>query len=167
MSETTSTSASRTSSAGTSMLAHPVHTVTETVRHVPGAGVVKGAVDGVLDTIGAVSPRARRVAAYAGAGLLGAAGLIEWPVAAAGAAVVWLTQPRPHEHDGATTGARPAARQTAKPAARTAAKPGAAAPARKRAAKSSAARPAKTARSGRTTKSSARGAAASRTSKPS
>ena len=79
MSETTSTSASRTSSAGTSMLAHPVHTVTETVRHVPGAGVVKGAVDGVLDTIGAVSPRARRVAAYAGAGLLGAAALVHDP----------------------------------------------------------------------------------------
>ncbi|MEU6346905.1 hypothetical protein ABZ883_38860 [Streptomyces sp. NPDC046977] len=33
--------------------------------------------------------------AYTGAGLLGAAGIVEWPLAAAGAAAVWLTQPRP------------------------------------------------------------------------
>ncbi|MDF3287870.1 MULTISPECIES: hypothetical protein [Streptomyces] len=88
-----------------------MQTVTEAVNHVPGAPVVKGVVDGVLDTVGVMSPHARRVAAYAGAGLLGVAGLVEWPVAAAGAAVVWLTQPRPEHNGGAT------AQQTGRPAA--------------------------------------------------
>ncbi|MGW7004709.1 hypothetical protein ACWGCW_18270 [Streptomyces sp. NPDC054933] len=88
--------------------------MTEAVNQVPGAPVVKGVVDGVLDTVGAVSPHARRVAAYAGVGLLGVVGLVEWPVAAAGAAVVWLTQSRP-EHNGHTAaqqaGQRPRARK--------------------------------------------------------
>jgi hypothetical protein len=100
MSESTDTSTSQTSSSPTSVLAHPMKTVTTTIDHMPGMDMVKGAVGGVLDMVGVVSPRARRVAAYTGAGLLGAAGVIEWPVAAAGAAVVWLTQPRP-KHDGA------------------------------------------------------------------
>jgi hypothetical protein len=78
--------------------------VTSTVSHVPGAGAVKSAFEGVLDSIGNVSPRARRVAVYTGAGLLGAAGVIDWPLAAAGAAAVWLTQPRPH-HNGAAPAA--------------------------------------------------------------
>jgi hypothetical protein len=71
--------------------------MTAAVQHVPGAHAVKGVADGVLDTVGSVSPHARRVAAYAGVGLLGVAGVVEWPVAAAGAAVVWLTQQRPKE----------------------------------------------------------------------
>jgi hypothetical protein len=58
----------------------------------------------MLDTVGIVSPRARRVAAYTGAGILGMAGVVEWPVAVAGAAAVWLTQPRPADTDGAKAG---------------------------------------------------------------
>ncbi len=97
-----------------SKLSHPMQTVTEAVNHVPGAPVVKGVVDGVLDTVGVVSPHARRVAAYAGVGLLGVAGLVEWPVAAAGAAVVWLTQPRP-EHNGGATAQRTAQSAATRP----------------------------------------------------
>ncbi|MEV6162000.1 hypothetical protein AB0L71_08745 [Streptomyces sp. NPDC052052] len=78
-------------------LAHPKETMTTVMDRVPGAETVKGVFDGVLDSVGVVSPRARRVTAYAGAGLLGAAGVIEWPLAVAGAAVVWLTQPRPED----------------------------------------------------------------------
>src|SRR5262245_58345747 len=83
------------------LLTHPVDTMTEAVDHVPGAHAVKGAANGMLDTVGIASPHARRVAAYAGVGLLGAAGVVEWPVAAAGAAVVWLTQQRPKETETA------------------------------------------------------------------
>ncbi|MGW2558541.1 hypothetical protein ACWCXB_04670 [Streptomyces sp. NPDC001514] len=78
-------------------LAHPVQTVTTAVEKVPGIDRVKEIFDGVLDSVGIVSPHARRVAAYTGAGLLGVAGVVEWPVAVAGAAVVWLTQPRPKD----------------------------------------------------------------------
>ena len=111
-----------TSTAMKSKLSHPVQTMTEAVNHVPGAPVVKGVVDGVLDTVGLVSPHARRVAAYAGVGLLGVAGLVEWPVAAAGAAVVWLTQPRPEHNGGATTAQRTAERAVARPKAKARAK---------------------------------------------
>ncbi|WP_335941584.1 hypothetical protein [Streptomyces sp. PTD5-9] len=83
-------------------LAHPVQMVTTAVEKVPGADRAKEFVDGVLDSVGIVSPQARRVVAYTGAGLLGVAGVVEWPVAAAGAAAVWLTQQRPKE--AATTG---------------------------------------------------------------
>lgn len=76
-------------------LAHPVQTVMMAIEKVPGVERVKGVVDGVLDSVGIVSPHARRVAAYTGAGLLGVAGVVEWPMAVAGAAAVWLTQPRP------------------------------------------------------------------------
>lgn len=82
------------SSAVMEAVAHPLDTMKSTAQRLPGAGAVKGAFDNVLDTVGVVSPRKRRVAAYAGAGLLGAAGVVEWPVAAAGAAAVWLTQQR-------------------------------------------------------------------------
>jgi len=92
MSGSTSASPTVTHSSGSSLL-HPVEAVASAVRQVPGAHAVKGAFDGVMDTIGVVSPHTRRVAAYAGVGLLGAVGVVEWPVAAAGAAVVWLTQP--------------------------------------------------------------------------
>lgn len=84
-------------------LAHPVQTVTTAMEKVPGAEKVKEIFDGVLDSVGIVSPHARRVAAYTGAGLLGVAGVVEWPVAAAGAAVVWLTQPRPKDVAAAPT----------------------------------------------------------------
>ncbi|EGX55667.1 hypothetical protein SZN_31704 [Streptomyces zinciresistens K42] len=71
----------------------PLRLVGAGLRHVPGAGQVARAADGALDRIAAVSPRGRRMAVYAGAGVLGAAGLVEWPVALTGAAVAWLTQP--------------------------------------------------------------------------
>jgi hypothetical protein len=74
---------------------------TTAVEKVPGADRAKELVDGVLDSVGIVSPRARRVAAYTGAGLLGVAGVVEWPVVAAGAAAVWLTQQRPKDAEAA------------------------------------------------------------------
>lgn len=76
-------------------MTHPLDAMKGTAEHVPGVPAMKGAFDGMLDSVGAVSPRTRRVMAYTGAGLLGAAGVVEWPLAAAGAAAVWLTQPRP------------------------------------------------------------------------
>ncbi|MGY4995857.1 hypothetical protein [Streptomyces sp. 900105245] len=78
-----------------STLTAPLHGAASALRKVPGAGVVGRAAEGTLDKVGAVSPRGRRMAVYAGAGLLGAAGVVEWPVALTGAAVAWLTQPRP------------------------------------------------------------------------
>ncbi|WP_190133858.1 hypothetical protein [Streptomyces longispororuber] len=56
-------------------------------------GAVTRVTDEALDRIGVVSPRGRRYAVYTGAGLLGVAGLVEWPLAVTGAAVAWLTQP--------------------------------------------------------------------------
>ncbi|MER6104684.1 hypothetical protein ABT115_20765 [Streptomyces sp. NPDC001832] len=82
-------------------LTHPVQMATTAVEKVPGADRAKEFVDGVLDSVGIVSPRARRVAAYTGAGLLGVAGVVEWPVVAAGAAAVWLTQQRPKDAEAA------------------------------------------------------------------
>lgn len=119
-------------------LAHPVQRVTTAVERVPGADRVKGIVNGVLDSVGIVSPHARRVAAYTGAGLLGVAGVVEWPVAMAGAAVVWLTQPRPTD-----VAAAPAAGEArtegsqAKRAARSAKARTTARPAKTRSAKAS------------------------------
>ncbi|MGY4963402.1 hypothetical protein [Streptomyces sp. 900105245] len=78
-----------------STLTAPLHGAASALRKVPGAGVVGRAAEGTLDKVGAVSPRGWRMAVYAGAGLLGAAGVVEWPVALTGAAVAWLTQPRP------------------------------------------------------------------------
>ncbi|MEU3099090.1 hypothetical protein ABZ690_31245, partial [Streptomyces sp. NPDC006967] len=76
-------------------LPQPLRAVASGLRHLPGAEQVGRVAGGALDTIGAVSPRGRRMAVYAGAGVLGAAGLVEWPVALTGAAVAWLTRPRP------------------------------------------------------------------------
>ncbi|WP_406728949.1 hypothetical protein WJ438_36305 [Streptomyces sp. GD-15H] len=76
-------------------LPQPLRAMASGLRHVPGAEQVGKAADGALDAIGAVSPRGRRMAVYAGAGVLGVAGVVEWPVALTGAAVAWLTQPRP------------------------------------------------------------------------
>ncbi|WP_405682626.1 hypothetical protein [Streptomyces sp. NBC_00057] len=97
-------------------LAHPVQRVTTAVERVPGVDRVKGIVDGVLDSVGIVSPHARRVAAYTGAGLLGVAGVVEWPVVMAGAAVVWLTQPRPKDAAAAPAARSAKAQTTARPA---------------------------------------------------
>jgi hypothetical protein len=86
-----------------SALTAPLRGAASVLRRVPGAGMVSRAAEETLDKVGAVSPRGRRIAVYAGAGMLGAAGVVEWPVALTGAAVAWLTQPRPpHPADGGT-----------------------------------------------------------------
>ncbi|MFH9589866.1 hypothetical protein [Streptomyces luteogriseus] len=97
-------------------LPQPLRAVASGLRHLPGAEQVGRVATDALDRIGAVSPRGRRMAVYAGAGVLGVAGIVEWPVAVTGAAVAWLTQPRPGQRpdtaspDGgtrtATTGER-------------------------------------------------------------
>ncbi|MFH0518439.1 hypothetical protein ACHBTE_14815 [Streptomyces sp. M41] len=88
-----------------SELPQPLRFLGAGLRRLPGAGQVSKVADGALDRIGAVSPRGRRIAVYTGAGVLGVAGVVEWPVALAGAAVAWLTQPSPQrgaqaEQDG-------------------------------------------------------------------
>jgi hypothetical protein len=84
-------------------LPQPLRAVASGLRHLPGAEQVGKVATDALDRIGAVSPRGRRMAVYAGAGVLGVAGLVEWPVAVTGAAVAWLTQPRPGQRpDGAS-----------------------------------------------------------------
>ncbi|MFE7900195.1 hypothetical protein ACFU3E_22255 [Streptomyces sp. NPDC057424] len=80
-------------------LPQPLRAVAAGLRHLPGAEQVGKVATDALDRIGAVSPRGRRMAVYAGAGVLGVAGLVEWPVAVTGAAVAWLTQPRPERRD--------------------------------------------------------------------
>ena len=82
----------RTSS---SDLPQPLRSLGAGLRRLPGAGQVSRVADGALGRIGAVSPRGRRIAVYTGAGVLGVAGVVEWPLALTGAAVAWLTQPRP------------------------------------------------------------------------
>ncbi|MFD3502086.1 hypothetical protein ACFWWT_24320 [Streptomyces sp. NPDC058676] len=81
----------------TQNLPQPLRAAASVLRVVPGAGTVGRAAEGALDKIGAVSPRGRRIAVYTGAGVLGVAGVVEWPVAITGAAVAWLTQPRREE----------------------------------------------------------------------
>ncbi|WEO94304.1 hypothetical protein A6P39_009945 [Streptomyces sp. FXJ1.172] len=78
---------------GSSDLPQPFRAVGSGLRRLPGAQQVSKAGDSVLQWIGAISPRGRRVAVYTGAGVLGVAGVVEWPVALTGAAVAWLTQP--------------------------------------------------------------------------
>lgn len=92
-----------------SVLTAPLRGAASVLRRVPGAGTVGRAAEGTLDKIGAVSPRGRRMAVYAGAGALGVAGVVEWPVALTGAAVAWLTQPRPDQpgQRGDAVGQRP------------------------------------------------------------
>lgn len=87
-----------------SSLPAPLRTVPQPLRNaasalgrIPGAGVVGRAAEETLERVGAVSPRGRRLAVYAGAGVLGAVGVVEWPVALTGAAAAWLTQPRPQQ----------------------------------------------------------------------
>jgi hypothetical protein len=94
-------------------LPQPLRAVASGLRHLPGAEQVGKVATDALDRIGAISPRGRRMAVYTGAGVLGVAGVVEWPVALTGAAVAWLTQPRPGQHDngtapnGGSAGARP------------------------------------------------------------
>ncbi|MFC9292475.1 hypothetical protein [Streptomyces sp. NPDC057052] len=84
-------------------LPQPLRAAASVLNRVPGAGLVGRAAGGALDKVGAVSPRGRRLAVYTGAGVLGVAGVVEWPVAVTGAAVAWLTQPRPEPRtDGGT-----------------------------------------------------------------
>jgi hypothetical protein len=87
--------------ASQSTLPQPLRSAATVLQRVPGAGLVSRAAGGALDKVGAVSPRGRRLAVYTGAGVLGVAGIVEWPVAVTGAAVAWLTQPRPHEREHA------------------------------------------------------------------
>ncbi|MEV6112610.1 hypothetical protein AB0L59_08785 [Streptomyces sp. NPDC052109] len=110
--------------AGSSDLREPLRAVGSVLSRLPGAQQVSTAADSALDWIGAVSPRGRRMAVYTGAGVLGVAGVVEWPLALTGAAVAWLTQPRPRQDardetaennkagnpqdDAAETGSRPA-----------------------------------------------------------
>ncbi|MFI2204889.1 hypothetical protein ACH47Z_29720 [Streptomyces sp. NPDC020192] len=82
-------------------LTAPVRGAASVLRRVPGADTVSRAAADTLDKVSAVSPRRRRIAVYVGAGVLGAAGVVEWPVALTGAAVAWLTQPRPAHPAGA------------------------------------------------------------------
>ncbi|MFE1251271.1 hypothetical protein [Streptomyces sp. NPDC058735] len=86
--------------AQSSDLPQPLRAVAAGLRHLPGAHQVGKVAEGALDRIGAVSPRGRRIAVYTGAGVLGVAGVVEWPVALTGAAVAWLTRPRPQHTDG-------------------------------------------------------------------
>ncbi|MEV6613926.1 hypothetical protein AB0N31_08615 [Streptomyces sp. NPDC051051] len=86
-------------------LPQPLRAAASVLNRVPGAGLVGRAAGGALDKVGAVSPRGRRLAVYTGAGVLGVAGVVEWPVAVTGAAVAWLTQPRPRQRtDGDAAG---------------------------------------------------------------
>jgi hypothetical protein len=61
----------------------------------PGARFALAAPRLILDTVGSSSPQTRRAAVYLGAGVLGAVGVVEWPVAAAIAVAVWISQQRP------------------------------------------------------------------------
>ncbi|MET8582034.1 hypothetical protein ABZX39_14235 [Streptomyces collinus] len=78
-----------------SVLTAPVRGAASVLGRLPGAGTVGRVAEGALDKVGAASPRSRRLAVYTGAGVLGVAGVVEWPVAVTGAAVAWLTQARP------------------------------------------------------------------------
>lgn len=81
-------------------LPEPLRTAASALSRVPGAGAVGRAGESALNAVGSVSPRGRRLAVYTGAGILGVAGVVEWPVALTGAAVAWLTQPRPENGHG-------------------------------------------------------------------
>ncbi|NEB90915.1 hypothetical protein [Streptomyces bauhiniae] len=78
-----------------SVLTAPLRGAASVLSKVPGASMVNRAAQDTLDVIGVISPRGRRLAVYTGAGVLGVAGVVEWPVALTGAAIAWLTQPRP------------------------------------------------------------------------
>lgn len=98
-------------------LPQPLRMLGSGLRRLPGAGQVGRVADGALDRIGAVSPRGRRIAVYTGAGVLGAAGVVEWPLALTGAAVAWLTQPRPRQSEEERTAGDDMAQDGGRPAA--------------------------------------------------
>ncbi|MEU3038305.1 hypothetical protein [Streptomyces griseoaurantiacus] len=100
-----------------SSLPLPLRTAASVLRKVPGGGTVNRVAGGALDKVGAVSPRGRRLLVYTGAGVLGLAGVVEWPVAATGAAVAWLTRPRSRDGAGDTSadGRAAAATPSARP----------------------------------------------------
>ncbi|MFI5688017.1 hypothetical protein [Streptomyces sp. NPDC051636] len=91
-------------------LPRPLRTAASALRRVPGAGAVGKVTEDALNKVGSVSPRGRRLAVYTGAGILGVTGAVEWPVALTGAAVAWLTQPRPQHSEPvpASSGSGPA-----------------------------------------------------------
>jgi hypothetical protein len=95
--------------AQTQDLPQPLRAAASVLSKVPGAGMVGRVAEGTLDKVGAVSPRGRRIAVYTGAGVLGVAGVVEWPVALTGAAVAWLTQPKGNEPQEKTGGGAAAA----------------------------------------------------------
>ncbi|MFD8808526.1 hypothetical protein [Streptomyces sp. NPDC059597] len=97
-----------------SVLTAPLRGAASVLGRVPGAATVGKAAQETLDKVGAVSPRGRRVLVYTGAGVLGVTGVVEWPVALTGAAVAWLTQPRPaHPANGAPLAEETAAKTDA------------------------------------------------------
>lgn len=79
--------------------AGPAQAVAGLMDRLPGSSGAKQVADGVFGAVGravgAVPSRTRRVVVYTGAGALAVAGIVEWPFAAAVAAVTWLTQARP------------------------------------------------------------------------
>jgi len=115
MSGSAGTSSASSTPSGPARAQHPLEAVTSVMRQAPGATAVKDAVDGVVggvrDTVGLVTPHARRVAAHAGEGLLGAAG----------AAMAWLTQPL-RGGDSSAEG-RPATAKEVRPATAKAERP--------------------------------------------
>lgn len=80
--------------ASSSRIPRTIGAASATLDNLPGVGVARKLVDGALGTVGSVPLGTRRVAIYAGAGLLGLLGAIEWPIVAVVAGAVWLTQPR-------------------------------------------------------------------------
>jgi hypothetical protein len=80
-------------------LPQPLRAVASALHRLPGAEQVNVIADRALDWIAGISPRDRRMAVYTGAGVLGVAGVVEWPVALTGAAVAWLTQPRARQSE--------------------------------------------------------------------
>ncbi|WP_164555778.1 MULTISPECIES: hypothetical protein [unclassified Streptomyces] len=90
-------------------LPQPLRTAVSGLRRLPGGHRLEKAAGGALEALGALSPGGRRIAVYTGAGVLGVAGLVDWPVAVTGAAVAWLTRPRPTDRpDGERAAPSPA-----------------------------------------------------------
>ncbi|WP_217206965.1 hypothetical protein [Streptomyces sp. AC550_RSS872] len=108
---------SQVSTTRSSDLPQPLRMLGSGLRRLPGAGQVSRVADGALDRIGAVSPRGRRIAVYTGAGVLGVAGVVEWPLAITGAAVAWLTQPRPPQGEEGGTDQDDMAQDSGRPTA--------------------------------------------------
>ncbi|MFE7979813.1 hypothetical protein [Streptomyces shenzhenensis] len=91
----------------------PLRAAASAVRRVPGAEALSRAGEGILDKVESVSPRRRRLVVYAGAGVLGVVGVVEWPIALTGAAVAWLTQAGGGQPEGTPPAAGPGTARTA------------------------------------------------------